>query len=99
MPDILQEISLAIVDQEICNKNMESLLPIREGMICAGGKKDKSVCYGDSGSSLFCLINEKFIQFGITSWGKPYCDSDGYQSVFTRVSYYSDWISNKIDNN
>ncbi len=99
MPDVLQEIPLAIVDQKICKKNMKSILPIREGMICAGGEKDKSVCYGDSGSSLFRLINEKFIQFGITSWGKPQCDSDGYQSVFTRVSYYSDWIRNKIDNN
>jgi secreted trypsin-like serine protease len=76
---------------------MKSLNPIYVGMICAGGQKDKGICYGDSGSSLHCYIDSKWIHTGIASWVKSGCDSDGYPNVFTRVSYYSDWIYSKIN--
>ncbi len=34
---------------------------------------------------------------GVVSWGSSECAKEGYPAVFTRVSYFRDWIdSNRI---
>ena len=66
-------------------------------MICAGywtGVTD--TCVGDSGGPLVC-IDEKLQPHvaGIISWGKG-CGRAHYPGVYTRVSYYLDWIKSVI---
>ena len=48
---------------------------------------------GDSGGPLFCENdNGDYVLQGIVSWGMRPCAQEQYPSVFTRVSYFRDWI-------
>ena len=64
--------------------------------MCAGdlsGQKD--TCQGDSGGPLFFEdeINgvRKYVLAGIVSYGVE-CAKPNYPGIYTRVSYYLDWI-------
>jgi secreted trypsin-like serine protease len=68
-------------------------------MIYSGGQEEgKGACFGDSGGPLQCKINDVWTQVGIVSWGKP-CAHIEHADVYTRVSYYIDWIHEKMNNN
>jgi secreted trypsin-like serine protease len=95
--EVLQKVSVPIVDQKVCEKKYEFRYTITESMICAKGVKNKGTCFGDSGSPLQCLIGGKYLLVGIVSGGQG-CDTD-YPNIYTRVNYYLSWIKNKIDKN
>uniref|UniRef100_F6XHV4 Peptidase S1 domain-containing protein n=1 Tax=Ciona intestinalis TaxID=7719 RepID=F6XHV4_CIOIN len=61
--------------------------------ICAGSTKGGvDTCQGDSGGPLVCLIGEStWFQVGVTSFGKD-CGNKRYPGVYTKVSYYYQWI-------
>ena len=72
-------------------------------MICLVGDNNKSACHGDSGGPIYPLIgNQPRCLYGIassvayegcyTSWGQGV-------TVFTRVSYYADWIARNMNPN
>ena len=65
-----------------------------------GGGKD--TCQGDSGGPLYYsdTINSasKFVVAGITSYGYR-CAVKDYPGIYTRVSYYIDWINNQTNYN
>lgn len=69
-----------------------------KAMICAGywsGQTD--TCVGDSGGPLVCI--DEHLQphvAGIISWGKG-CGRAHYPGVYTRVSYYLEWIKSVIE--
>jgi len=50
-------------------------------------------CNGDSGGPVYDSIRNEII--GITSYGKG-CALDGFPGVYTRVSYYVNWINSII---
>jgi secreted trypsin-like serine protease len=65
--------------------------------VCAGeiaGGKDS--CQGDSGGPLYVsdTVNgaTKFVVAGVVSYGKG-CAQAGYPGVYTRTSYYKQWIA------
>ncbi|XP_061721572.1 CLIP domain-containing serine protease HP8-like [Cydia pomonella] len=64
--------------------------------ICAGGRKGEDSCSGDSGSSLVRLASENrrfnWFLFGVTSFGSSKCGSEGIPGIYSRVTYYMDWI-------
>uniref|UniRef100_A0A6P7FH46 Serine protease snake-like n=1 Tax=Diabrotica virgifera virgifera TaxID=50390 RepID=A0A6P7FH46_DIAVI len=66
-------------------------------MICAGGDMGRDTCEGDSGGPLQVKNSKKYSYgtgyriVGITSFGKA-CGITRSPSVYTRVSYYLDWI-------
>lgn len=55
--------------------------------VCAAAPEGSGVCRGDGGGPLF---DSNFIQLGITSFGAG-C-ATGNPDVFTRVSFYNDWL-------
>ena len=72
-------------------------------MLCAGTSRNGTgVCFGDSGGPLIVQRNDgQQILLGITS-AKPIigvCAIKNFPAVFTRVSYYLDWINNTITTN
>ena len=63
-------------------------------MLCAA-RDGTGPCQGDSGGPMMLASDEGDpIQVGITSWGYGgyECANPNYPGVYTRVSYYADWI-------
>lgn len=87
-PDNLQYISLKTIDNEDCIFDGLSF-PVLDSNICTLTTSGEGVCKGDSGGPL--VANGKLV--GIVSWGNP-C-ANGKPDVYTRVSYYIDWIRDR----
>jgi len=65
-------------------------------MICAGyAEGGKDSCQGDSGSPLTCLIDGRWTQAGITSWGFD-CATPNHPGVYTRLACFTQWIQAKL---
>lgn len=94
--NILQEVSLPIVSNEVCNaafnENTDYSTSITDNMLCAGfleGGKDS--CLGDSGGPLLIKEGDFWKLAGIISWGEG-CAEPGFFGVHTRVSEFIDFI-------
>ena len=64
--------------------------------VCAGyenGYRDS--CSGDSGGPLVSIRNGVPVLVGVTSWGVR-CAEKQKPGVYTRVTYYMDWITSVI---
>ncbi|XP_064542286.1 serine protease grass-like [Drosophila montana] len=91
-----------IMESKILNKPRENCLffqrDIRKSQLCAGNL-GKDSCNGDSGGPLLYLSeyneNQRYVQFGIVSYGSPSC-GNGYPAVYTNVGSYMRWIADKI---
>lgn len=61
------------------------------------GDLDKDSCRGDSGGPLADVAIyqdvQRFVQFGIVSYGAFMCGS-GYPGVYTNVASFMPWITN-----
>jgi len=92
---VLQEVEVPLISNEQCNQPDWRNCVIRPCMLCAGDQ-DKAPCDGDSGGPLFCQRkNGLYVVHGVYSWGR--CGVERNKpSVFTRISYYIDWISDTI---
>ncbi len=96
---ILQVAGGKIVSNSLCQRQNGSIRKVLDSMIYSGGQEEgKGACFGDSGGPLQCKINDVWTQVGIVSWGKP-CAHIEHADVYTRVSYYIDWIHEKMNNN
>lgn len=51
---------------------------------------------GDSGGPIFQWIGDRWEQVGIVSSGEEGCGRKDYPSIFTRLSYFYDWIQSHI---
>ncbi|XP_051241548.1 ovochymase-2 [Dicentrarchus labrax] len=98
----LNQAALPIVDFQTCSKPAYWWDTLRPSMICAGYESPdelKSACQGDSGGPFACTAagtNTTWEVHGIVSFGPQGCIKDKKPSVFTRVSAFSDWISDNI---
>ncbi|CAF3960025.1 unnamed protein product [Rotaria sp. Silwood1] len=55
---------------------------------------------GDSGAPIFRWIGNRWEQMGLVSYAKGSCGSPDYQTVFTRLASYNNWIDLIVfDNN
>lgn len=71
---------------------------ITPNMLCAAAPRfTADSCQGDSGSGMTVTAADGRGQVlaGITSWGRG-CAQEGFPAVYTRVSRYDQWISNRI---
>ncbi|ELV11198.1 Serine protease 40 [Tupaia chinensis] len=100
-PFQLQEGEVGIIENRFCANFFQPENPskpsnrdygIYDDMLCAGNlMEETSICRGDSGGPLVCPVNGKWYLIGISSWSLD-CRSPIGPSVFTRVSYFSNWI-------
>lgn len=83
-----------------CNQPDWRSCTIRSGMMCAGAADDRP-CKGDSGGPLFCPYRgdeNHYVLQGVYSYGR--CNKVLKKpAVYTRVSYYLDWITDTINDN
>jgi len=75
-----------------CMRNMPYISRSRH--ICAGGKPGHDACTGDSGGSLWRMVDSTPLLYGITSWGLK-CATK-YPGVYTKVSFFRPWIERKM---
>ncbi|XP_064273360.1 transmembrane protease serine 11E isoform X2 [Passer domesticus] len=92
----LRQAEVRIISTEICNRRQVYGGAITAGMLCAGyleGQVD--ACQGDSGGPLV-HANSRGIWYlvGIVSWGDE-CGKPNKPGVYTRVTYYRNWIHSK----
>ncbi|KRY92980.1 Transmembrane protease serine 9, partial [Trichinella pseudospiralis] len=67
--------------------------------ICLGGGKDRrGACQGDSGGPLLCEYNKRMVVFGVSSSIIGYCGEMNKPSVYTRVTFYLDWLKENSKN-
>ncbi|KAK4873160.1 hypothetical protein RN001_015189 [Aquatica leii] len=86
-PNDLQYFKGNVVDLDLCKQVFSQMnYPVLDSNICTFARLGIGACKGDSGGPL--ASNNK--QIGITSW-VAVC-AIGAPDVFTRVSYYSEWI-------
>jgi secreted trypsin-like serine protease len=100
--DVLLETTVDYISNEECQEAYADTVapPITDGMMCSY-KKYAGPCSRDYGGPLFLEkehgeIGDQPTQVGINSWVKKPCASPGYPDVYTRVSYYSDWIKETV---
>ncbi|XP_053680074.1 trypsin-1-like [Anopheles nili] len=96
-PDILMKTAIPVMDLDLCRSIYVTNL-IEDSNICAGTMEgSSSVCSGDSGGPLVQRDDDSSItQVGIVSWGGIPCGGYRNPGVFVRVSYFIDWINDKI---
>ncbi|NXL07338.1 TM11E protease, partial [Mesembrinibis cayennensis] len=92
----LRQAEVKIISTATCNRRQVYSGAITPGMLCAGyleGQVD--ACQGDSGGPLV-HVNSRGIWYlvGIVSWGDE-CGKQNKPGVYTRVTYYRNWISSK----
>lgn len=105
--NILQQVALPVLKTEVCkdryrkqNRLIDAVNQFNNAVICVGyleGGKDS--CQGDSGGPLMrpSVQNNKVVYFqeGIVSYGIG-CARQDVPGVYTRVSTFIDWISEKV---
>jgi secreted trypsin-like serine protease len=101
--DVLLETTVDYISNEECKEIYADYITakvVTDGNICAY-KKYTDSCQGDSGGPIFQQVGEDGeigdypTQVGIVSWGKG-CAIPGYPGVYTRVSYYAEWIKDTV---
>lgn len=98
LPDLLQKVTVPLVDQETCNKSYKGNITNR--MICAGlaaGGKDS--CQGDSGGPLVIKNEDGSVNLvGVVSWGEGCARANKY-GVYSKVNEVTSWIETQMSLN
>lgn len=93
--DVLQEVTVPIVSNQVCNAPGSYNGQITGNMMCAGyAQGGKDACQGDSGGPLVVpdASGTGWLQAGIVSWGFD-CAKPNYYGVYTRLSNFTTWIA------
>ncbi|XP_034562071.1 elastase-1-like [Notolabrus celidotus] len=92
-PEILQVAPIRVVEHSICSQPEWWGTIALKTMVCAGGDGVISGCQGDSGGPLNCFIDGAWRVHGVVSYGPAgMCNQVRKPTVFTRVSFFQDWI-------
>lgn len=97
-PDLLQHTTLTTIDTKICNYRYSTIgaLVQEDSMMCAGrlDMTGPDGCYGDSGGPLIY----KGLVVGLVSFGYS-CGHRYFPGVYTKVSHYTNWVVDTVNNN
>ena len=96
---ILQHVVMPIVDHR--NLRCQRSIADTDRQICAGyDTLSIDACSGDSGAPLLAVEYEGdrgyFVAAGIVSYGNKQCDASISSGVYTRISFYLDWINKNV---
>jgi secreted trypsin-like serine protease len=95
--DVLNQVALPIIDNEVCNRDGWYDGEIDDTMVCAGYEEGgRDSCQGDSGGPFVCYENERWILYGIVSWGRG-CAFPNKPGLYGRTSAYLKWIRKSIE--
>jgi len=92
-PDTLQEVYLPVQTDDVCLDHVSEAED--GGIICAGGELGKDSCQGDSGGPLSVDSGAGFVQIGVVSGGIG-CGNGVNIGFYAEVSYYLDWLHQKM---
>ncbi|XP_055637674.1 phenoloxidase-activating factor 3-like [Toxorhynchites rutilus septentrionalis] len=96
--NVLQFVNLPIVSNSECGPTLARLSDAisldDDTQLCAGGTERMDNCAGDSGGPLqyYSRTEARAVQHGIVSYGLNSCGVESVPGVYTKVSYYIDWI-------
>ncbi|XP_069056228.1 plasma kallikrein-like [Pleurodeles waltl] len=93
--NILQKAEIPRISNKECQSNYNERR-ISDLMTCAGYKAGGvDSCKGDSGGPFACKSEDVWYLVGITSWGEG-CARQEQPGVYTKVSEFTDWILQTI---
>eukprot|EP00532_Pseudo-nitzschia_australis_P008418 CAMPEP_0168177622 /NCGR_PEP_ID=MMETSP0139_2-20121125/8575_1 /TAXON_ID=44445 /ORGANISM="Pseudo-nitzschia australis, Strain 10249 10 AB" /LENGTH=568 /DNA_ID=CAMNT_0008096731 /DNA_START=623 /DNA_END=2329 /DNA_ORIENTATION=- len=94
----LHEVELGYVDSDVCDDGHGDRDEVLEDMMCLAGD-EKDSCIGDSGGPMIrkgdSIGEDRLV--GVVSWGRG-CAESGIPGVYSRVSYFYDWIVDTVCN-
>jgi len=94
--NVLQQVQTSGISREDCEGLWKLWgFSIKDSHFCLWTGRG-GACQGDSGGPAVCEKDGKWILAGITSGGSPVCNVKR-PSIYTRVSFYRDWISENSD--
>ncbi|XP_022919852.2 phenoloxidase-activating factor 3-like [Onthophagus taurus] len=97
LSDVKRVANLDLQPKSSCLNTVK--IPLIESQLCVGGGLQDS-CDGDSGGPLVQVDHSKsqpiWKLIGLVSLGTGKCGTIGKPGIYTNVSYYYDWIINKI---
>jgi len=88
--DVLRQVTVPTASNDICSIQYGGSY-YSDIMYCAG-QAGLDACQGDSGGP---MVDSNGRQVGIVSWGRGCARADAF-GVYTRVSYFRDWIEEEI---
>ena len=94
--NILRQVDLKLLNFSNCGLVTKTTISNHKSQFCAGylnGLKD--TCTGDSGSPILYKYNSRWFVVGIVSYGLG-CAQLHKPGINTNVSFYLDWINNRI---
>jgi secreted trypsin-like serine protease len=96
---VLQHVVMPIVDHN--NIKCRQSIGDSNRQICAGyDKLSIDTCSGDSGAPLLVVEHDDnqgyFVAAGIVSYGNRQCDASISSGVYTRISFYLEWINSNL---
>src|SRR5699024_5206929 len=91
---ILHKATFTVLPQAVCKEKWQE--DDSDGRLCfANGTK--SICAGDSGGPLNASVRNGGYRHGVSSFVAGDCDPNQAPDVAARVSHYSEWIWNTIE--
>lgn len=94
--DMLYEAKVPVVDFEECKNSYGDDLESHH-VICAGFKEGQvDSCAGDSGGPLLYEKNNRWLVYGVTSFGDE-CGKEGKYGIYSKTSAYVDWIKKVVN--
>ncbi|TXX96692.1 S1 family peptidase [Vibrio mimicus] len=100
-PSVLQKVDVNLQDQSTCYMAMIGLNPSgisstpNSTNFCAGTANNEDSCRGDSGGPI--IVADTGVQLGIVSWGSAVCATNGTYGVYTNISHFTNWITQKTN--
>lgn len=100
--NIKLKLAIPVNAPEVCTKTYsQANVQLGNGQICAGGKKGRDSCRGDSGGPLMSIEASpdgvvNWYSIGVVSFGPSPCGMANWPGVYTKVANYVPWIVSKL---
>ncbi|XP_050305995.1 CLIP domain-containing serine protease HP8-like [Anthonomus grandis grandis] len=106
--NIKLKLAVPVNPDDVCTRTYsQANVRLGSGQLCAGGKKNKDSCRGDSGGPLMIqnvapdpsgdgIPSLNWYSVGVVSFGPSPCGMQNWPGIYTKVSNYVPWIVDKL---